>query len=117
NHLDIVQEPQHECQTLADHALVVGDEYADPTHAGTSSSTRNPVPVCSAMSVPPSSSARSRMPVSPYPPVSTAASAEAATASARTADPASARAADPPATVTADPASATADAKSSIRTR
>ena len=64
--LDAVEQPEEGAESLADHALVVGDEDADGAgHSGTHSSTRNPPSVDPAVSVPPSSSARSRMPVSP----------------------------------------------------
>ena len=52
-----------EAVALADHALVVGEH--DPDHAGSHSSTRKPSPAGPALSCPPSSSARSRMPVRP----------------------------------------------------
>ncbi len=61
--LDAGQQAEHHGQALADHPLVVGDEH--PDHAGTARSTRNPSWSAVVTSVPPSSSARSRMPVSP----------------------------------------------------
>ena len=64
--LDPGEQPEQGGESFADDALVVGDQDADGcVHAGTHSSTRNPLPVGPAVSVPPSSSARSRMPVSP----------------------------------------------------
>lgn len=65
-HLDAREKPKEGAESLADHALVIGRQDADdPVHAGTHSSTRNPPSVEPAVSVPPSSSARSLMPVSP----------------------------------------------------
>ena len=61
--LDAVEQPEQRAEALADHALVVGEHHAD--HAGSHSSTLNPSPVGPALSLPPSSSARSRMPVRP----------------------------------------------------
>ena len=61
--LDPVEQPEQRAEPLADHALVVGEHDAD--HAGSHSSTLNPSPIGPALSRPPSSSARSRMPVSP----------------------------------------------------
>jgi len=61
--LDALHQAEHHAQPFVDHPLVVGDEH--PNHAGTASSTRNPWPVGPALRVPPSSSARSRIPVSP----------------------------------------------------
>jgi hypothetical protein len=64
--LDAGEQPEEGGESLADHALVIGHKDADfPAHAGTHSSTRNPPPVGPAVSVPPSSAARSLMPVSP----------------------------------------------------
>ena len=63
--LDPGQEPQQHLEALADDPLVVRDQHPDRAHAGTHSSTRKPISVAAAASVPPSSSARSRMPVSP----------------------------------------------------
>jgi hypothetical protein len=66
--LDATQQPEQHHQALADDPLVVGDQHPDHhrrAHAGTHSSTRKPVSVGAAVSVPSSSSARSRMPVSP----------------------------------------------------
>ena len=66
HHLDAREQPEQGAESLADHALVIGHQDADgAVHAGTHSSTRNPLPVGPAVSVPPSSSARSLMPVSP----------------------------------------------------
>ncbi len=60
------EQPEQGGESLADHALVIGHQDADGrVQAGTHSSTRNPPPVGPAVSVPPSSSARSLMPVSP----------------------------------------------------
>ena len=50
-------------EALADDALVVGEQ--DAAYAGSQSSTRKPSSVGPAFRRPPSSSARSRMPVSP----------------------------------------------------
>ena len=61
--LDPVEQPEQRPEALADHALVVGEQDAD--HAGSHSSTRKPSSVGPALRRPPSSSARSRMPVSP----------------------------------------------------
>ena len=58
-----VEQPEQRAEPLAHDALVVGEQDAD--HAGSHSSTRNPSAVGSAVSRPPSSSARSRIPVSP----------------------------------------------------
>ncbi len=64
--LDAFEQPQQSAESLADYALVVGEEHANGLgHAGTHSSTRNPLPVGPAVRAPPSSSARSLMPVSP----------------------------------------------------
>src|SRR5581483_2373828 len=63
--LEVGQQPEQRREPLAHDTLVVGED--DGRHAGTHSSTRNPAPVAPAESVPPSSSARSRIPVSPYP--------------------------------------------------
>jgi hypothetical protein len=66
DHLDPRKQPEKGAESLPDHALVVGHQDADGrVHAGTHSSTRNPPSVGPAVSVPPSSSARSLMPVSP----------------------------------------------------
>ena len=64
--LDVVGEPDEHCESLADGPLVVGDEDAD--HAGTSSSTRQPVSVGPACMRPPARSSRSRIPFRPFPP-------------------------------------------------
>ena len=61
--LDPVEQAEQGAEALADDALVVGEQDAD--HAGSHSSTRKPSVVGSARSRPPSSSARSRMPVRP----------------------------------------------------
>ena len=61
--LDPRQQPEQRAEALADHALVVGEENA--YFAGSHSSTRKPSSVGPAFRRPPSSSARSRMPVSP----------------------------------------------------
>ena len=64
--LDAVEQPEQRREAFADDALVVGDEDADRVvMPGTHNSTRKPSAVGPAVSVPPSSSARSRMPVSP----------------------------------------------------
>ena len=74
--LDAVEEPEQHAEALADEALVIGEhdpDRSDPVlgvgapgaHGGSRSSTRKPVPVGSATSSPPSSSARSRIPVRP----------------------------------------------------
>ncbi len=74
--LDLVEQPQQRRQALAHQALVIGEQDPDRAHAagagagvnwltGSQSSTRNPSAVGSAVSLPPSSSARSRIPVSP----------------------------------------------------
>ena len=60
--LDAVEQPEQRAEALADHALVVGEQ--DP-YRGSHSSTLNPSSVGPAVRRPPSSSARSRMPVSP----------------------------------------------------
>ena len=60
--LDPVEQPEQRAEALADDALVVGQQ--DP-YAGSHSSTRKPSSVGPAFRRPPSSSARSRMPVSP----------------------------------------------------
>jgi hypothetical protein len=66
DHLDVAEETEYHGQSFSDHLLVIGDEHADRcAHAGSSSSTRKPLQVFCAVSVPPSSSARSRIPVSP----------------------------------------------------
>ncbi len=66
HHLYPGEQPEQGAKSLADHALVICHQDADGrVHAGTHSSTRNPLPVGPAVSVPPSSSARSLMPVSP----------------------------------------------------
>ena len=61
--LDPVEQGEQRAEPFAHDALVVGEQDAD--HAGSHSSTRNPSAVGSAVSRPPSSSARSRIPVSP----------------------------------------------------
>jgi RNA polymerase sigma-70 factor (ECF subfamily) len=70
--LDATQQPEQRRQALAHESLVVGEENPDRRvagnrrrHAGSSSCTRKPSSVGSATSVPPRSSARSRIPVSP----------------------------------------------------
>ena len=64
--LDPVEQPEQRAQALAHDALVIGEQ--DPDHcAGSHSSTLKPSSVGPAFRRPPSSSARSRMPVSPYP--------------------------------------------------
>ena len=69
DHLDAGQQLEQHRQALADDALVVGQQDADRVlvagHAGRNSSTRKPSEVGAAASRPPSSSARSRIPVSP----------------------------------------------------
>ena len=61
-----VEQPEQHAEALAHDPLVVGEQHPDrPGHAGSHSSTRNPSAVGAAVSGPPSSSARSRMPVSP----------------------------------------------------
>ena len=62
--LDPVEQPEQRAEALADHALVVGEQDADHV-SGSHSSTLKPSSVGPALSSPPSSSARSRMPVSP----------------------------------------------------
>ena len=61
--LDVVNQADEHGEAVADYALVIGDD--DPDHAGTSSSTRQPVSVGPACSVPPARSTRSRMPARP----------------------------------------------------
>ena len=61
--LDAVEQAEQRAQAFTDDALVVGQQ--DPYHAGSHSSTRKPSSVGPAFRRPPSSSARSRMPVSP----------------------------------------------------
>ena len=61
--LDPVQQTEQRAEALPDHALVVRQQHAD--HAGSHSSTTKPSVVGSARSRPPSSSARSRIPVRP----------------------------------------------------
>ena len=61
--LDPVEQAEQRPQALAHDALVVGEQ--DPDHFGSHSSTRKPSAVGSALSRPPRSSARSRIPVSP----------------------------------------------------
>ena len=66
--LDARQQVEQHRQPLAHDALVVGKQDPDRIvvgHAGRYSSTRNPSAVGAAASRPPSSSARSRIPVSP----------------------------------------------------
>ena len=64
--LDAGDQPEKGAEPFADHALVIGHQDADRAgHAGTCNSTRNPPSVGPAVSVPPSSSARSLMPVRP----------------------------------------------------
>ena len=64
--LDVREQADEHRQPLAHHALVVGEQHADRIVAhGRNSSTRNPSSVGPATSRPPSSSARSRMPVRP----------------------------------------------------
>ena len=63
--LNVVHEPKHHRQPFADDAPAVGDYDGD--HAGIHSSTRNPSSVRPESRWPPISSARSRIPVSPYP--------------------------------------------------
>jgi len=64
--LDLGQQAEHHRQPFTDHSLVVGDEDADRlVHAGTRNSTRKPRCVSAVVSSPPSSSARSRIPVRP----------------------------------------------------
>ena len=66
HHLDLWQEAEHQCQSFTDHPLVVSDENTDwLAHAGTCNSTRKPPRVIAVVSSPPSSSARSRIPVRP----------------------------------------------------
>ena len=60
--LDPVEQAEQRAEALADHALVVGEQ--DP-YRGSHSSTLKPSSVGPAFRRPPSSSARSRMPVSP----------------------------------------------------
>jgi hypothetical protein len=63
---DLRQQAEHHRQPFADHSLVVGDEDTDRlVHAGTRNSTRKPACVGAVVSSPPSSSARSRIPVRP----------------------------------------------------
>ena len=62
--LDPVEQPEQRAQALAHDALVVGEQDADHC-AGSHSSTLKPSSVGPAFRRPPSSSARSRMPVSP----------------------------------------------------
>ena len=61
--LDAVEQAEQRPEPLAHDPLVVGEQDAD--HAGSHSSTRKPSAVGSAHRRPPSSSARSRMPVRP----------------------------------------------------
>ena len=63
DHLDAVEQAEQRAEALAHDALVVGEQHAD--HAGSHSSTQKPSSVGPASSRPPSSSARSRIPVSP----------------------------------------------------
>src|ERR671935_69142 len=63
DYLDTRQQAEQRRQPLADDALIVREH--DGGHAGTHSSTRKPAWVGAAVSFPPSSSARSRMPVRP----------------------------------------------------
>ena len=53
---DVIGEPDEHRETLTHGALVVGDHHAD--HAGTSSSTRQPVSVGPACILPPARSSR-----------------------------------------------------------
>ena len=63
---DVRQEAEHHRQAFTDHSLVVSDENTDRlAHAGTRNSTRKPPRVIAVVSSPPSSSARSRIPVRP----------------------------------------------------
>jgi hypothetical protein len=64
HHLHPLQQVEQQHQPVSDYALVVGYHDADG-HVGSHSVTRNPEPVGPADRVPPSSSARSRMPVIP----------------------------------------------------
>ncbi len=74
-HLDIVEQVEDQLEALADNALIVGEDHADRAtghpgaHAGAASgshrATRKPSAVVPASSRPPSSSARSRMPLTP----------------------------------------------------
>ena len=60
------QESQHQRQSFTDHALVIGNENTYRlAHAGTRNSTRKPPRVIAVVRSPPSSSARSRIPVRP----------------------------------------------------
>ena len=65
--LHVGQQGEQGRQALPDDRLVIGDQHPGgrPGHAGSHSRTRNRSPVAPAVSSPPSSSARSRMPVSP----------------------------------------------------
>ena len=64
--LDVRQQAQHHRQSFTDHPLVVSDENTHRlAHAGTRNSTRKPPRVIAVLSSPPSSSARSRIPVRP----------------------------------------------------
>ncbi len=63
---DVRQKAQHHRQPFTDHSLVVSDQNTHRlAHAGTRSSTRKPPRVIAVVSSPPSSSARSRIPVRP----------------------------------------------------
>ena len=66
DHLDPGHQGEQGGESFPDHALVVSHQDADGlVHPGTHSSTQNPAAVGAAVRVPPSSSARSFMPVSP----------------------------------------------------
>ena len=66
DHLDSLEQPEQGGQPFAHDPLVVGEEDPDGVvHAGIHKATRKPSEMLPAVSWPPSSSARSRMPVSP----------------------------------------------------
>src|SRR5690242_15092271 len=76
NGLDVGRGLEQGHQTFADYGLVVDDHHPDgsahwlsgPAGAGSRSSTRHPPSTQPALNDPPSNSARSRIPRTPYPP-------------------------------------------------
>ena len=73
DHLDVGLGPEDHAEPGADHRLVVGEQDADahsaPSGVGSLTRTANPPPAAGpALSCPPWSAARSRMPISPRPP-------------------------------------------------
>src|SRR5690242_19713613 len=76
NGLDVGRGLEQGHQTFADYGLVVDDHHPDgsahwlsgPAGAGSRSSTRHPPSTRPALNDPPSNSARSRIPRTPYPP-------------------------------------------------